>query len=350
MRAATSILGLLLALTPIPAIAQRRDLPVPPGKGWQHADSGVILTATLAGLPRTTLTDNGTAERDIAAEFARPDRATIATVYIFHPALMSVPVWFDRAQTALMQRDVYGGATPVAPLPTPFARPGAIAASGLRQTYAPGHGKYKSTALAVMPVGTWLVAIRLSSTTLDPAAADTLLSALVTAIRWPATTGDPGVATPVGECADGLKFTRATLQKPDMMQALLGGTLAAAVAEKKNAADAAPVEWCRDPVKPVVAYGVYRTVGMTDGYVLALGDAGRVATVARSFTLPGEPSTGGYAVTMTDLDGSVATFPSFDRLPQPQQVLDLVAGGAGPIARMVRGGDGQPMVTVGLPK
>ena len=347
MRVAVSILCLLALAAPV--AAQRRDLPVPLGKGWQHADSGVILTATLAGLPRTTLTDNGTAERDIAAEFTSADRATIATVYIFHPALMSVPIWFDRAQTAIEQRDVYGGAKPVAPLPTPFARPGASAASGLRQTYVPAHGKYRSTALAVMPVGRWLVAIRLSSTMLDPAAADAELSALVKAIRWPAGAAEAGVAMPVGECADGLAFHKAKQTQVDMMQTLLGGTLSAA-ATKDRPSDSPPVAWCRDPVTPTVAYGVYRPGGMSDGYTLAIGDSGRIAGVYKAFTLPGQPSTGGYAVTFTDLDGNVSTFPSFDQLPQPQQVLEMVMGGRAAVARTVTGADGKSTVMIRLPR
>ena len=346
MRVTMAILGLLV-LT-VPAAAQRRDLPVPLGKGWQHADSEVILTATLAGMPRTTLTDYGNAERDIAAEFAAPDRTTIATVYIFRPALMSVPIWFDRAQTAITLRDLYGGATPVAPLPTPFARGGGVAA-GLRQVYVPAHGPYKSTALAVIPVGTWLVAIRLSSTMLDPAEADTRLSALIAAVRWPVATGNAPAAIPVNQCGDALTFRRAALKKPDMMQALLGGMLAAAV-EKDHPADTPPVVWCRDPVPPTVTYGVYRATGTSDGYTLAVADSGRVASVYKALTLPGQPSTGGYAVTYTDLDGSIATFPSFDALPQPKQVLDLVLSGRAPVARTVQGGDGKTNVTIGLPK
>ena len=133
-----------------------------------------------------------------------------------------------------------------------------------------------------------------------------------------------------------------------MMQALLGGMLAVG-ADKSLPKDPAPVQWCRDPEKPVVDYGVYRAGGMTDGYLLAIGDSGRVAGVYKGITLPGEPSTGGYAVTFTDLDGSVASFPSFDQLPQPQQVLDLVLGGHGPIARTTRGKDGKTNVSIPVP-
>ena len=262
---------------------------------------------------------------------------------------MNGPIWFDRAQTAIMARDVYNGATPVAPLPTPFARPGGTIASGLRQVYVPGRSRYRSTALALVPVGAWLVAIRLSSTTLDPGAADTTMSALIAAIRWPGAAGDGVVAAPVGVCGDALKFHRATLKQPDMMQALLAGAIAAS-GERDRPADATPVEWCRDPVPPTVAYGVYRVMGAADGYTLAIGDSGRIANVYKAFSLPGQPSAGGYAVTYADLDGGIATFPSFDQLPQPQQVLDLVLGGHSPIARTTIGSDGKTNVAIGVPK
>ena len=338
-----------LPIQAAPAAPPRRDLGVPLGKGWQHADTGVILTATLAGLPRTTLTDFGTTERDVTAEFAGPDRTTIVTVYIYRPALMSVPIWFDRSQTEIMLRDVYRGATPVAPLPTPFARPGATVASGLRQVYVPGRGIYTSTALAVMPVGAWLVAVRLSSTTMNPSEADATLSAVIASIRWPAAASTGVVATPVSECSDMLVFHKATSKKPDMMQVLLGGALAANLL-KDHPTDAPPVEWCRDPVTPTVTYAVYRAVGSSDGYTLAVGDAGRIADVYKATTLPGDPGAGGYAVTYTDLDGSVATLPSFDRLPQPQQVVDLVLSGLSAVARTTRGGDGKTTVTIGVPR
>lgn len=343
------LLLLPLALAATPAAAQRHDLPVPLDKGWKHAATGIVLTATLAGLPRTTLADYGNAERDIAAEFAKPERATIATLYIFRPAFMSVPMWFDRAQTALEVRDIYHGAIPVDPQPIAFARPGASVAAGLRQTYRPAQGPYTATSLAVVPSGEWLVVVRLSSTVLDPAAAMAKVSDILAAIRWPSVTETAPIAVPVQACSKSLSYKTAKLKKPDMMQALLGGTIALAALkdDKKSTASTKPVLWCRDPIKPALEYGVYRAES-DDVYTLAVADSSRVANVYKSFELPGEPSTGGYAVTYQDLDGSIATFPSFDALPRPEQVLRLVLGSQ-PIARTAGSGDKQN-INIGVPK
>lgn len=333
------ILTAMVLLLALPADAQRRDLPVPADKGWMHADSGIVLTASLDGLPRTSLTDYGTAERDIAAEFAAPDRTTVATVYIFRPALMSVPLWFDRAQTTLELRQTYGGVTPVAAAPVAFAPPGASAPSALRQIYMPRRGQYRSTALAVVPRGEWLVAIRLSSMVTDPAAIDGKMSRIMAAVRWGKADDTSIAATPISLCPDGLVFRKAKLKKPDMMQALLGGAIAATA--MKQDGPRTPVVWCRDPSAPTAEYGIYRAAGSTDGYTVAIADSGRIAAV----TLPNVLGTGGYAISYTDLDGTVATFPSFDRLPNPGQVVALVLGG-NVIARTGMGGKD---VTIAVP-
>ena len=340
MRNVTTIMALLLAASP--AVA-RRDLPVPPDKGWQHAASGIILTAKLAGLPRTMLSDAGDDERDVAAEFATPDKATIATIYIFRPGLMSVPMWFDRAQTALELKDVYGGVRAAAKMPVAFAPPGGVAPSGLRQTYTPTRGPYRATALAIAPVGEWLVAVRLSSRMLDPVTIDPELTDILTAIRWPANTGAVPVARPIVDCADSLAYHKAKLVQPDMMQALLGSLTAAA-------GTASPGEsgtWCREAMKPKALYGVYRLAGSSDGYTLAIGDSGRAASVYKAFSLPDQPSTGGYAVSFRDLDGSIASYPSFDKLPQPDQVAALILRGRA-TARTTTAG-GKNTVTIGVP-
>ena len=340
MRIVTVLTALLLATTP----AVARDLEVPPDKGWQHAASGIILTAKLAGLSRTELTDSGNDERDVIADFANADRSTIATIYIFHPGTMSVPIWFDRAQTALELKSVYGGVKPAAATPAAFAPPGSSVTAGLRATYTPAHGPYRATALAIAPVGEWLVAVRLSSKTLNPVTIDPALTDILTAIRWPRTADTPPIAAPVEPCATALLFTKAKLVQPDMMQALLG-SLTAGVAQKNPVA---PQTWCRDATKQTLAYGVYRAVGTSDGYTLAIADSGRTASVYKAFSLPDQPSTGGYAVSFNDLDGSIATYPSFATLPQPDQVAGLVL--RGPASTRTTRKNGDTTVTIGLPR
>ena len=347
MRIVTMTVSLLLVVIPIGALA--RDLAVPLDKGWQHAASGVILTANLAGLPRTTLVDAGDAELDVTAEFASPDKSTVATIYIFHPGLMSVPMWFDRAQTALELKSIYGGVKPATTDPVAFASPGASVASGLRQTYSPKRGPYRATALAIAPVGEWLVAVRVSSRTFDPVTIDPELTNILTAIRWPKTTDASPAAVPIASCARSLAFTKAKTLKPDIGQTLLGSLIANEASKMRpvvtTSAPATP--WCREQVTPTVIYGVYRS-GSRDGYTLGIADSGRTVAIYKAFSLPDTPDAG-YSVTLSDLDGSTVSFPAFATLPQPEQVADEVLRG-NPISRNATGADGHTTATIGVPK
>lgn len=319
------ILAAILLATP----AAARDLAVPPDKGWQHAASGVTLKRTLIGLPRTALTDSGADELDIAAQFEDAAHDTALTIFVFRPAASGAALWFDRSMTALERRAVWGGVRPLA-APTAFTPPQANSASGLRAAFTTGKGPYASTALAVAPVGKWLVAIRLSSKTLDATALNAKLSEAISAIGWPAATG-ASVAVPIAACPTALNFGKAKQKKPDMTQALLGSLIAGVAAGKAADKGAEPLKpLCRDG-QPTEYYGVYRAADVTDGYLLALGDSGTTASVYKTFKL--DPKAGdGWAVALNALDGSVASYPEFDRLPAPQQVFDTVLKTA-PISR-----------------
>ncbi len=79
--------------------ANARDLAVPADKGWGHAQTGLVLMPEIAGFPRTKIEDYGERELDIVAHYENVAFDTFATIYLFRPALMSVPVWFDRSST-----------------------------------------------------------------------------------------------------------------------------------------------------------------------------------------------------------------------------------------------------------
>jgi hypothetical protein len=313
------ILGLIGAT---PAVATRK-LPVGDTQGWQHAQTGLILMSDIAGLHRTELADFGDSELDILAQYDDPSRDTEASLYLFHPALQSVPMWFDRAVTTLGNHDIYGGVTAVAP-PHAFARPGAAVADSLRETFVPAKSELKATALAVIPIGDWLLAIRLSGKTLEPAALDTLLTKIVAGLRFAGPVAASPAAVPVAACTSAISFKHAKLKKPDMTDALLGATLAtmtSADAEKSGETVSPPLVWCRDSIAGNT-YAVYRQDDGTPAYVMALGDAGRTIGVSGSIAglLDKKP---GFSVTFNDLDKSLI-YPSYDALPEPAQVFDMV--------------------------
>lgn len=306
-----------------------RDLGVPADKGWRHAETGLVLMPRLAGLPRTALTDATQTERDVTAQFEAADKGVFATIYIFHPAIADVGLWFDRSRTVLEARDVFRHAAPATADPVGFAAGGAPAASSLRQVYAVPGGPFRSTALAVVPVGDWIVGVRMSARTLTADQLDARLSQLIGDVRWP----DPAATTaaaarPVAACATPLAFAKARRAKPnggDMLMSLLGASIAAKAEAEAPAAPAPRRTWCREG-EARVEYGVYRPDGDAGGYVLALYDAGRVASVHPS--LMGQiDKSGTYAVTLEDVDGAVSTFPSFTSLPAPKQVWDLIGSG-----------------------
>ena len=320
------MLALVIA-TPIEA----RDLSVPADKGWKHAETGLILMPQLAGLARTALTDATETEHDVTAQYDAADESVSATIYLFHPAISDVALWFDRSQTALETRDIFRHAAPASADPIAFAAANSGTATSLRQVYATPGGAYRSTALAVVPVGEWIVSIRMSAKTLTADQLDARLQQVIKAVRWPPSTTIATIAAaPVTTCATPLTFTKAKQAKPngaDLLMSLMASTMAAkAKTEEKSAPPAVPrPSWCRDG-SASTEYGVYRSSTSTGGYVMALYDAGRVVSVYPSLMGQVDKS-GTYAVSLEDVEGTTSVFPSFTALPSPKQVWDLVGSG-----------------------
>jgi hypothetical protein len=330
VRARLAALALSIVLMASRAAADPRMLAVPETAGWQHALTGVILMPNVAGFTRESIGDFGEDEYDIVAQY-KGEGVSDGTVYLFHPGLDSVPVWFDRARRAIELRDIYAIPAGTEPRIAAFTPPGSNVASGLRATYAlGGKSKFASTAVAVMPVGDWLLVVRVSSAMLNADALDARVAALAGGIRLPAGLASGTAAAPVSNC-DPLKgSTKARQMAPDMTQALLAS---AGVAAGRKKHEALP-SYCRAS-ESGSAWGQYRVVGGGDGYVLAIGDAGRAVGVYPALTLSG-PQT--YTVSFMGL-ARTDFLPSFDRLPTPELALAAAAQGK-PYASVSTIGDG----------
>ncbi|MES2443312.1 MAG: hypothetical protein V4574_10815 [Pseudomonadota bacterium] len=333
----------MLGAAGLPAHAQQRSLQVPAASGWKHAETGLILRPRLAGFARNGLTDNGNAELDVAAQFE--DASTRITVFLFRPALQSVPVWFDRAETQILLRgDTFGKAQPIGPVQA-FAAPGATAASALRRVYTPARGPYRSTGLAVIPLGRWLVAIRISSQQFDTAELDARLSEAVAGIGWPQGVAESPAAAPVLACAKPLDYAkRAKMKKPSINDALMGAIMpaVAASAAKEGKAEPGPSLFCRD-LPPRLEYGTYRAPDATNAYVMAIGDAGRIVSVSPSLAGLVDNSTS-WGVSFGGLD-STDIFPPFDKLPHPDQAWKALTT-SNPISSSSGNGAN---ITIGMP-
>jgi len=316
-----------------PALADPRPLNVPNDKGWQHAQTKLILMATLGDFRREKLVDLGQAELDVAATYRTPDQQNVASIYIYRPGIFDLPMWFDRSHLAMSyNRNVTLGA-PTGPIAR-FALPGSPSLAGLRISYLRGGNQTGATGLAMAPIDDWLFAIRLTSETMNGATLDAALSDLIAKIRWPPGTRPPRVANPIQACAKPLKFKRARVVQPDLGQALLGAALNLAVNEK-----------AKEPVNPEDAptycsigqgtadYAVYRPSDHDSSYVLALGDGGIAASVFPEFSLTG--GKGNFSVVLNDHD-SFDNYPAFNALPEPRQVFDMIMKRS-PVSSTTRG-------------
>lgn len=336
MRLPTLIAWLLLAL---PAAAQT-EIQVPANAGWKHEATGTIFRSKLSGIPRTSIKDNSDTELDVSVHYGDAD--TTLTIFLFRPVLASVPIWFDRSETQIGLGDTFGGVSPLGDIRA-FALPQGKTPGGMRRVYVPGKREIKSTGLAVLPLGEWLLKIRITSNSLDPAALDAKLDEVIQAIGWPAGAADPVAAAPVPACTSQLAYARkAKLRKPSMTDALLGATLLGVAADKAEKGEkATPVDWCREG-EANQRYGVYRAKGSRDAYTLAMGDAGRTISVSPGIALDG--GSGGYMLALGQLDRTLI-YPSFDRLPAPDTAFQAVLNTA-PISSSARGGKD---ITIGVP-
>jgi hypothetical protein len=294
---------LMMALALASAAPQpvERDIPVKAYEDWTHSGTGLVLTPRLGGLPRTALTDATRTERDVTARFEAPDQSLSATIYVFHPALADVGVWFDSAQAGLESGQTFRDAERASAEPAGFTVGAGRSASALRQVYSTRAGPYRSTALAIVPVGEWIVSMRLNTKVLTASQLQARLQEVIEAVRWP-NSADAAVAVPVAACPTPLT------------------AIPAAHADDQAAKPASRPIWCREG-EARAEYSVYRPDRGAAAFVLLVNDTGGVVSVYPA------PKDGAYAVTLKDVDGTVSTFPSVTSLPTPDQVWQLIGRG-----------------------
>jgi hypothetical protein len=320
-----SMIGALavLALVAQPLAAQparSRLLAVPATASWQHAETSMILPPTAAGLTRGEIRDNGEAEMDVTAGYADPASGITATISLYRTMTPQVALWFDRALTRITP----AGAPP--PAVTGFARPGASTPGGLRAAIDVAAPQPGGTALAVVPLGDWLLKIRLTAPGLDRAALDERLTRFIAALHWPAETSPARAAVPIEPCPSPLRFRTARLVRSDMAGALMDALGGITLSEDEHRP---PPVYCREP-GATPAYGVYRPDGARNRYLLALGDAGIALSLGPALDLSALTDGGSagerYSMTLLDRTGT-AVLPSFNRLPPPEQALAVASVG-----------------------
>jgi hypothetical protein len=330
MKRISTILAAALLLAGAPAVAQPqpRMLEVPATASWQHEATGMILPPHAAGLSRGGIVDRTAAEQDVSADYGGEDGLT-TTVYLFQTPLPDPALWTDRALAAIVLRPGFGLDPNAVPAATPFRRPGAAAASGLRASVKLNGSGLASTAVALVPLQGWLVKVRMTSARLDPASLDARLTAFIEALRWPAEPKPAPAAVPVAACPDSLAFKKAKTVRDDMSDVLMNAITGSIEQDQSEAGKAGRLQYCREP-GPLGPYGVYRPNGRRDSYVIALGDAGSALRLAPALSLDmltsGRSGGGKVAMTLLERD-TTSVLPSFNRLPSPDQAMAVAFSG-----------------------
>jgi hypothetical protein len=314
-----TILCLGLAAQVAPA-QEPHALPAEAGAPWTHKLTNMILPASAAGLTRREIRDLTSGELDIFAEYEDPAHQMFAMVFVYRTDVPDAAIWYERAILSLQSAPGHGLSGVAMPSPSPFARPGAGAASGLRLAMDVPGPRFKSMAVAVVPLGNWLVKVQMSSLSLDRAGIDAKLDSMLQALGWPAETAAPRAAAAILPCPKPLRTKPAKIVRDDIGQVLMNS-----VAFISMDREGPPAVYCRDPGVPI-ELGVYRADGDDNSYVIALGDAGGALSVAPAISLDSLMGEGGrarsYSMTMLD-HGNTAVLPSFNRLPPPQQALSV---------------------------
>lgn len=336
-------MALAAASMPFAAAAQAQAPQPKPIKlsaksAFKHRHSKIELPPVLLGLARSKLIETEEDQLDVLAEYSTPDQSEAYTIYIYREVAGALPVWFDRARWMVEHRDIYGKPTVRAAEPS-FVPPGQSSASALAATYDLSGKSFRSTGIAMVPVGEWLVKLRASSSSLSAAELEGRLKAALAALDWPSRIAAAPAAVPVQPCSSGLKLAGDANPAPKdddagaamLLDALLGSAMVMQAARRNAQSQPAP-RWCRDSIE-LPAAGVYRANESEDSYLIAIADAGRAIEVGQSAghqilaqtgaAPPKEPT---WSIKLLLLPRTLNSA-AFDRLPPPRQAWEVVQAG-----------------------
>lgn len=313
----------LLTLAPVHAQAPG-ELDVPKDARWTHASSAIALDPVLAGLQLYKVTSTAPMELDVQAQYEAPDHSTFATVFIFRPGAGDLAVWFDRATATIAASDRWSIASTLES--GPFTPPGSDRASALKAVYALDGQRYRSTAVALLSVQGWVAKIRITSATLDAAALEALINTVIGQIGWPEGLAHAPAAVPVADCAKPIgfgKMARPARRSKDnaLANAMVSALMNNPELDREDDTTSKAIIYCRDAV--LGPHGIYRAMEQTDGYLLALGDAGRAAAVQPAMGLFDAGSAKSFSVSFFGLDRTLH-FLDQDRLVPPAQLIDII--------------------------
>ena len=269
----------LAVLVSQPAFSQTA-ISVPETASWKHARSRIILPPKIAGLKRGSISDNSGSELDISIQYENAD--STGTIYLYRPYWNDISVWFDRSEKAMLANKALGQVFALENSATTFARPGSTVTSGLYRVYSTSGEKYKSSALAVFPVGHWFVKARFSTSDSDPAIAKSKLMEMISEIRLPADASEGTVPQIIPICPVSIKWKKAKIINPDLMGAMVTGATFTGMMELRKATFLELPNACRDG-EATELYTLYRDAKDDENIVMTVGDSGYSVQVLEAF-------------------------------------------------------------------
>lgn len=315
------ILALALFIAASVPVYGQTNITVPDTASWQHARSKIILPPKLAGLNRGTITDNSQSELDVSIQYE--DTTSIGTVYLYRPYWNDVGVWFERSEQGILANKKLGNAVGLKETATMFARPGGTVTSGLFRLYSIPDGKYRTTALGILPFGNWFLKVRYSTPDTDVERTETKLKDIISKIRIPAEASEGVPPMTILPCPTPTKWRSAKLIAPSMMGTMIDSTTFIAMMEQRKAKFMSLPNACRDG-SPSELYTMYRDSSDHENFVMAAGDAGYSVQVAKAESLF---SSGKQYWPIASAQAQHILLPAFNKIPSPEKLFAVVAQG-----------------------
>ena len=337
---ALGFVGLVAAGVPVETYAQGGPpaMKLKSGKPYTHPHTKIVVPEILGGMKRSGGQAYFGDDLNLGIQYESNNASEAITVYVYRNTAGNIPIWFDRAREVIEKRSNFGNVKPFT-TPVSFTAPGQDADSAMGITYALLQSSYKSSALALIPAGEFYVKIRASSSVKTPQETQMWMDQIIKQIQWPKQAVVQPAAVPIKSCDASAKFDPAAKKiKQDTANAMITGLLGSAVNLNVGTKDEKepPAIWCRDAFE-IFPSGVYRANNATDGYMLAISDAGAAIYVgpdlaatlleqksdadAKKETNKTEPKS--YSITL-NLPDSVLAFQPRDGLPSPSQALQIV--------------------------
>ncbi|MFL9840562.1 hypothetical protein ABS767_06260 [Sphingomonas sp. ST-64] len=331
-----SIAVTLLLVTPAVAQDKPGTIEVAENISFRHDHTGFTFPPELIGLKRAPGAELVKPQLDLFFSYRAPDQSEEVSVYLYRVKSGSLAQWFDVSRLTVEDRNALGRETAVGE-PVAFIPPGQSNPSALKIAWALSDGPYRSTALAMIPMGEWLVKIRHTAKSIEAASLQRRTEAAIAALGWPQRIVPATDAVPVAACTVPLALKGSS--KPartsgagtllDAMMAQMEGGGSAGKEERRNPEkDAQPLQWCRDDaVKSPLR--LYRPVGTRDTYLMAASDAGLAIWVRPGLSglLDKKNAAQTWAVSIVR-PGDTINYAPRDRLPLPSEIGTIVNGNA----------------------